>query len=139
MTYIQENRYVNICFSKCMWIPVSMNHLLDRVSNQTEIPLGWDLHATRQQGYQFSWQDWSQCPGPASSCRQIPAATPCHGEAANHSLPGVQACVYFIYNLFEYKWMFAGSKTTQITSGRIIIVLVTAAKLFHGHVVLAEK
>lgn len=32
-----------------------------------------------------------------------------------------------------------GSKTTQITSGRIIIVLAVAAKLFHGHVGLAEK
>lgn len=32
-----------------------------------------------------------------------------------------------------------GSKTTQITSGRIIIVLVAAAKLFHGHVGLAEE
>lgn len=32
-----------------------------------------------------------------------------------------------------------GSKTTQITSGGIIIVLVAAAKLFHGHVGLAEE
>lgn len=32
-----------------------------------------------------------------------------------------------------------GSKTAQITPGRIIIVLVAAAKLFHGHVGLAEK
>lgn len=32
-----------------------------------------------------------------------------------------------------------GSKTTQITSGGIIIVLVAAAKLFHGRIGLAEK
>lgn len=61
------------------------------------------------------------------------------GVSDNHCLPEVPTHVCFISNPSQYKWMFAGLETIRVTSGGIIIVLVAAARLFHGHIGLAEK